>query len=106
MTWQQVVGGLCGAAGVGLGAYGAHGMTGKAENYKISFETGVRYQMIHSVLLVATPVICAGNRRAANIAGGLLTTGIVLFSGSCCLVGITEERSYGRLAPFGGEKLG
>mmetsp|Transcript_32716 Transcript_32716/g.47337 ORF Transcript_32716/g.47337 Transcript_32716/m.47337 type:complete len:124 (-) Transcript_32716:198-569(-) len=102
MTWQQVVGGISGALSVGLGAYGAHGMMGRAENFKTSFETGVRYQMVHSALLVATPAICGSNTRAANIAGLCFTTGILLFSGSCCAVGLFEDRSYGKLAPYGG----
>lgn len=81
MTWQKLAGGLSGALSVGLGAYGAHGMMGKAENFKTSFETGVRYQMVHSALLVATPAICGSNIRAANIAGLCFTAGILLFSG-------------------------
>ena len=102
MTWQFLVGGLSGALSVGLGAYGSHGMTHKAEVYKNSFDAGVRYQMIHSLLLLVTPVICASHRKHANVAGGLITAGLLLFSGSCCLVGIMEDRSYGKLAPYGG----
>mmetsp|Transcript_22577 Transcript_22577/g.28944 ORF Transcript_22577/g.28944 Transcript_22577/m.28944 type:complete len:130 (+) Transcript_22577:186-575(+) len=102
--WQHVVGGLSGAASVALGAYGAHGMMHKEDNYKTSFDTGVRYLMMHSLLLVATPSIygAPNNLRAANITGGLLTAGILLFCGSCCVVGITEDRKYAKVAPYGG----
>ena len=98
-----MAGGLSGALSVALGAYGAHGMRHKSENFNISFDTGVRYQMIHSLLLMVTPIICANHKRGANVAGGLLTTGIVLFSGSCCLVGLMEDRVYGKFAPYGGK---
>lgn len=89
-----------------MGAYGAHGFRGKEEVYKNTFETGSRYQLVHSALLVATPAICGGpSTRAAHIAGACFTLGIGLFSGSCYAVGLKEDRKYGKLAPVGGFSL-
>ena len=107
MEWQRIIGGLSGAMSVGMGAYGAHGFRNKDEIYKNVFETGSRYQLIHSAILVATPAICGGSSasRAAQIAGACFTAGIGLFSGSCYAVGLNEDRSYGKLAPIGGFSL-
>uniref|UniRef100_A0A7S4IW56 Uncharacterized protein n=1 Tax=Odontella aurita TaxID=265563 RepID=A0A7S4IW56_9STRA len=106
MQWQRLVGGLSGAASVGAGAYGAHGLRGKDQSYVRSYETGARYHLVHSALLVATPSICGGGRtRAATAAGAFLTTGIGLFCGSCYAVGVTEDRAYGKAAPAGGVSL-
>jgi len=89
-----------------MGAYGAHGFRGKDETYKNVFETGSRYQLIHSVILVATPAVCGGSAtRAAQIAGACFTLGTGLFSGSCYAVGLKEDRTYGKLAPMGGFAL-
>ena len=106
MEWQRVIGGLSGAMSVGMGAYGAHGFRGKQETYKNVFETGSRYQLVHSAVLVATPIICGGPAtRAAQVAGLCFTVGMGLFSGSCYAVGLNEDRKYGKLAPIGGFSL-
>ncbi|KAF9669616.1 hypothetical protein SADUNF_Sadunf14G0125900 [Salix dunnii] len=34
--------------------------------------------------------------------GGLLTAGIIAFSGTCYTVALLEDRKYSTLAPFGG----
>ena len=41
-------------------------------------------------------------RRRPNFVGGLAAAGIALFSGSCYLAALKQDRSYGRLAPYGG----
>lgn len=105
MQWQRVIGGISGAMSVGTGAYGAHGLKDKQEAYIKVFETGSRYQLIHSALLAVTPAICGPATRASQIAGSLFVTGIVLFSGSCYAVGLKEDRSLGKLAPLGGFSL-
>ena len=85
------------------GAYAAHGLKDKEEPYAKVFETGSRYQLVHSAMLAATPAICgSSSNRAGRIAGACFTTGIILFSGSCYAVGLTEDRSNGKLAPVGG----
>lgn len=109
--WQRAIGGLSGAMSVATGAYAAHGLKGKDESYIKVFETGSRYQLVHSVILAATPAICGtagigkGGGRVKNVVGAFFATGIVLFSGSCYAVGMTEDRSNGKLAPVGGFSL-
>mmetsp|Transcript_50187 Transcript_50187/g.56001 ORF Transcript_50187/g.56001 Transcript_50187/m.56001 type:complete len:116 (-) Transcript_50187:197-544(-) len=99
--WQRMLGGMSGAMSVATGAYAAHGL--KDPTYAKIFETGSRYQLVHSAILVATPSICGGsNTRAGKIAGICFTGGILLFSGSCYAVGLKEDKEYGKLAPVGG----
>jgi uncharacterized membrane protein YgdD (TMEM256/DUF423 family) len=106
LQWQRVIGGLSGCFAVGASAYGAHGLKAMEESYKQTFDTGARQQLIHSLLLVATPSIAgAKNVRAANVTGALLTMGIAFFSGPCYAVGITQDRQYGKAAPLGGFAL-
>jgi uncharacterized membrane protein YgdD (TMEM256/DUF423 family) len=107
--WQCIVGGLSGAISVGTSAYGAHGLKSSSTkdkemvNYVKTFDTGARLHMLHSILLTATPAICTAARpRAAIVSGAFFTAGIVLFSGSCYMVGVTENRKYGKAAPIGG----
>jgi len=48
------VGALLGAAGVALGAFGAHGLRSRvAADLLVVFETGVRYHLIHALALLA-----------------------------------------------------
>mmetsp|Transcript_4136 Transcript_4136/g.6279 ORF Transcript_4136/g.6279 Transcript_4136/m.6279 type:complete len:121 (+) Transcript_4136:213-575(+) len=104
--WQRVIGGLSGCMAVGTSAYGAHGLKPKSEVYKKTFDTGARFQLLHSVLLVATPAICGGGKtRIPHVAGAFFSIGIALFSGSCYAVGITEDRNNGKAAPIGGLAL-
>mmetsp|Transcript_7554 Transcript_7554/g.15680 ORF Transcript_7554/g.15680 Transcript_7554/m.15680 type:complete len:126 (+) Transcript_7554:112-489(+) len=113
MTWQTIVGGVSGACSVGMGAYGAHGLkSAQGSPYRASYESANRYHLVHSMLLAASPAIASaaakGNSRgrfAANVAGGFLTAGIAAFCGSCYVVGLTEDKTYGKAAPAGGISL-
>src|SRR3972149_5545943 len=63
------VGALLAAIGVGLGAYGAHGLVGLLAGWGYSgddlarrlanYDTAVRYQMLHAVGLVLTGLMLA-----------------------------------------------
>lgn len=106
LSWQSLLGGLSGCFAVGASAYGAHGLKSKKESFSKTFDTGARLQLLHSALLVATPSIHRYSKSsAANVSGALLSVGILLFSGSCYAVGLTEDRSYGKAAPVGGVTL-
>ncbi len=89
--------GLSGALGVGLGAYGAHGMRGKDEKWRMSFEAANKYHLLHSAALLGVSA-----SRRPNVSGGLFAAGLVLFSGSCYAVALAERKDLGRLAPLGG----
>lgn len=105
--WQRVLGGISGMSSIGFGAYGAHGLRSKDEIYRNIFDTGARYHLLHSALLLAVPAICGGksSSRVAKLSGIFLSTGIALFSGSCYTVALLEDRKYGKAAPIGGISL-
>ena len=77
----MVAAGLVGFTGVGLGAFGAHGLratleaTGQLENWK----TAVLYQLVHAVALLA---LANWPQPAVRKIGACWIAGVVLFSGS------------------------
>ncbi|XP_029213543.2 transmembrane protein 256 homolog [Acropora millepora] len=98
-TFQKLAG-ISGALAVALGAYGAHAPSlnkESAKKYKEVFMTGNLYHHIHNLALLAMPFA-----KRPLLFGGLLSGGVLLFSGSCYVVGLSEDRSYGKLAPVGG----
>jgi uncharacterized membrane protein YgdD (TMEM256/DUF423 family) len=78
------VGSVLAAIAVALGAFGAHGLKKivSAETVQ-TFQTGVLYQMYHSLGLLLTGLIYEKTSpKFARIAGILFLIGIILFSGS------------------------
>jgi uncharacterized membrane protein YgdD (TMEM256/DUF423 family) len=99
---------VIGALGVGLGAFGAHGLadvlaaTGRAD----TFETASRYQMYHALALLAVGWLAdTYPGRLIQWAGRLFIAGVILFSGSLYLLAIFDLRFMGAVAPFGGAAL-
>lgn len=96
--------------GVVLGAFGAHSLKEVISEEKlISFETGVRYQMIHGMALL----ILVGLSKAlegfqiTKSSFLLMITGVLLFSGSIYLLALQEVFGIGLtflwpVTPLGG----
>jgi uncharacterized membrane protein YgdD (TMEM256/DUF423 family) len=114
LKWIIVAGALLAAAGVGLGAFGAHGLDkaltqmGRDANLAQRmawFETGVRYHMYHALGLLAVAAIAGraptGGLRAAAV---LFVVGILLFSGSLYAMTFASDawRKLGMVTPLGG----
>jgi uncharacterized membrane protein YgdD (TMEM256/DUF423 family) len=99
-----LIGALAGVAGVGLGAFGAHGLRGRLSPEMLAvFETGVRYHMYHALALVAMAALMGRlDGRLINAACWLFTAGIVLFSGSLYVVALTGVGVFGAITPIGG----
>lgn len=104
-TWL-ILGILLAAAGVGIGAFGAHGLkdtlaaTGRADN----FETGVKYQMYHALAMIAVAIWAQRANPEASIfwIGLCFTAGIVIFSGSLYILAVTNVTKWGMVTPIGG----
>ena len=101
---------ILGAVGVGLGAFGAHGLKQIVPPETVAtFQTGVQYQMYHVLALLATAIIY---ERFANKmirwAGICFISGILLFSGSLYILTVLKATStvglngIGIITPFGG----
>jgi uncharacterized membrane protein YgdD (TMEM256/DUF423 family) len=95
LLWRRAAA-ASGASAVGAGAYGAHALHPSDPYYVKVYERGNQYHLGHSMLLAAAP-----HCRRPNMVGGLAAAGVALFSGSCYMVALTEDRSNAKLAPFG-----
>lgn len=74
---------IFGLLSVVLGAFGAHGLKSLISLDSLqSFETGVRYQMYHALLLLFTGMTSYVSVKNKNIIFYLILIGILLFSGS------------------------
>ncbi|CAA7393338.1 unnamed protein product [Spirodela intermedia] len=93
----HIVAGVSGAAAVGLGSYGAHMFKPKNPSYKEVWHTASLYHLVHTAALLAAPLT-----KRPHLFGGLLTAGILTFSGTCYIVAYLEDRKYSSLAPVGG----
>jgi uncharacterized membrane protein YgdD (TMEM256/DUF423 family) len=99
-----VIGSLVALLGVAAGAFGAHGLKSRLTPDMLAvFETGVRYQLVHALALLAVAWACTRwPGRAASAAGFLFLIGIVVFSGSLYVLALTGVRSFGAVTPVGG----
>lgn len=95
---------LLGATGMAFGAGGAHELRSRiSPEYLHTFETGVRYHLIHAVALLALAL--AGERRRIALTAALWTLGIVLFSGSLYALALGAPTRLGIVTPIGGVAL-
>jgi uncharacterized membrane protein YgdD (TMEM256/DUF423 family) len=99
-----------GAAAVGIGAFGAHGLKPKLSPYQLDiFEKGVQYHFVHALALLAVGLLLRwspGNKGLAR-AGWLLLAGILCFSGSLYLLACRDLLPLnvawaGPITPIGG----
>ena len=98
------------AIAVMLGAFGAHALKAKLPTDMLQvFETGVRYQMYHSLALIFTGMLSEKIiSNSVRYAGNLFIAGIFLFSGSLYLLSTKEIFGGGSLnflgpvTPLGG----
>lgn len=101
---------LIAAIGVILGAFGSHVLKELiGESELNTFDTGVRYQMIHALAII---IISLNHRKfdesKLDLALGLFLTGIIIFSGSLYLLatrsiwGDDSFRIIGAITPLGG----
>jgi len=102
MRMLGILGSLFLLLGVALGAFTAHALKAHfTEATLTTFETGVRYQMYHSMaLLLAATLSQKGN--LFQTAGFLYVAGIILFSFSLYALAWTGVRWLGAITPLGG----
>lgn len=107
--------GVSGAISVSLGAMAAHGLKSKLETGLITetnlqaFDTAARYQMYHSLALLAMAFLIEKfHVKFISYAAWCFMIGIVLFSGSIYilstskLMGLENVRWLGPVTPIGG----
>lgn len=103
-TWWMFLGSVFGAIGVGLGAFGAHGLRQQlSPEHLNAFEVGARYHLIHALALCAVALVASHvDGWAVRCAGFCFVFGILAFSGSLYSLGFTSQRWVVYLTPVGG----
>ena len=93
-----------GFTGVGLGAFAAHALKNRlSSEYLAVFQTGVHYQMLHALALLALALLVRQlPGRLLLVAGYLFALGIVLFSGSLYALTLSGISALGMITPVGG----
>lgn len=103
-----------GALAVILGAFGAHGLKSKLDDYGLEiFQKGVEYQYYHVAALLAIGIISMKHPGSLlQWSANFMIAGIILFSGSLYLLatrsilGIeTWSKILGPVTPIGGTFL-
>ncbi len=90
---------------VSLGAFAAHGLESiMAADLLETFGTGVDYHMYHSLALLGTAALAFQfpEEKLLGLAGTLFLLGILFFSGSLYVLGLSGLRWLGAITPIGG----
>lgn len=100
-----VVGAIALAAGVGLGAFGAHLIKGRigAGSFSV-YQTAVQYHFWHALGILSVGILMVQWPGAQLLAWSawLLIAGLILFSGSLYALALTGATWLGALTPIGG----
>ena len=105
MNWNAI-GAVLLALAVLLGAFGAHGLRDRLDAYSMGvWEKAVFYHFIHALGLVIVALMPKAGYLTQTQAAwicGLLSAGIVLFSGSLYMLAVTRISMLGAITPVGG----
>ena len=99
-----VIGSFMAGLSVLIGAFGAHGLKSKLSPIDLEiFETGVKYQMYHSLGLILIGIVGFHLRHEIlSTPALLLLFGTLIFSGSLYILVLTNLRWLGAITPVGG----
>lgn len=99
-----MLGAVFAALGVGLGAFGAHGLKARLGESLATWETAVFYQLIHALAIVAVAALIRSGADLPGLRGigWLFGVGILLFSGSLYWLALGGPRWFGPITPLGG----
>lgn len=104
LLWSAALGAL----GVMIGAFGAHALSTMLEQTgrTATFETAVKYQMYHTLALLAIGLLLSHvNSKWFEYAGWAYIAGIIIFSGSLYILCLTNVGKWGAVTPIGGLAL-
>jgi len=103
-----ITGAILGVLAVILGAFGSHGLKNLISiEAQQTFETGVRYQMYHAIVLLFVGQTTYLNDKSKNVIIYFLIIGILFFSGSIYGLATNELTSFdfktvALITPLGG----
>ena len=105
MNWSAT-GAVLLALAVILGAFGAHGLQNRLDDYSRGvYEKAVFYHFLHAMGILVVAVLGRTGtfpQQAADMVCWCLLAGIVLFSGSLYALALTGNRALGMITPLGG----
>lgn len=88
---------------VAAGAFGAHGLEKRLDEYGLRiWQTAATYHMTHALALILLALAERQFQRAFPAAHAAFGIGILLFSGSLYLLALTGQRWLGAITPLGG----
>ena len=95
---------VLGFAGVALGAFGAHGMSGRfTPESRGWWETATLYLLVHAVAVFAASL--SGRTGLFSTGGWAMIIGAVIFSGTLYAMTLGAPRWFGAITPIGGVGL-
>ena len=99
------LGALSGLLAVTFGAFGAHALRGRLDDYAMGvFEIAVQYHFYHALALVAVGLLALHHPHTALLrsSGWLFVLGLVVFSGSLYALSLSGIKWLGAITPLGG----
>jgi len=107
--WMIISGAFFALTSVLLGAFAAHGLKNRLDEYAISiFQTAAQYQMTHSIAIILSGLFAFQIQQNPsssfwlNMAVLGFIIGIVFFSGSLYGLALTGQKWLGPITPIGG----
>lgn len=101
-----VVGALLMALAIAAGAFGAHALKDRLDDYARGvYDKAAFYHLVHALALIVVGVVAASKLISDSAAHKTLyffTGGITIFSGSLYLLAISGMRWLGAITPIGG----
>ncbi len=96
--------GMYGFSAVALGAFAAHGLKSRLDEYALSImHTATQYALVHAVVLLVIAFMPPG--KVQMTAGLAMAAGTFLFAGSLYVLALTGIRGFGAVTPIGGVML-
>lgn len=100
-----MLGSISGFLSVALGAFGAHALKEKLDEYSLGiFHTGVTYQTTHALALILVALLIKWYPDSAGLtwAGWCFAIGTIIFSGSLYALALSGVKVLGAITPIGG----
>lgn len=95
-----IISAISGFTAVAIGAFGAHGLKEKITYEMLEiYKTGVLYQLIHSLVLLALSLNTIINPKLPSI---FFLAGIILFSFSLYVYSTSGTKLFAMITPLGG----
>lgn len=107
MKKYLIIASIFGILAILLGAFGAHALKNTlSETALTSFETGVRYQMYHAIVLLFVNSTSKFSIKQQNRISATISLGVLLFSGSIFSITLgIPAKTIWFITPLGGVLL-